>query len=219
MSRKRRVQPVAQIHHAHDSTEVLKMERLLLFTDAVFAIILTLLALEVRLPENANLHTAQGVVDALVGTTGRLAAYVLSFVVIAMIWNTHLRRYRYLTAVSGEVVGGNLLQLMLTGLIPFATSMIARSVQPLAIAFYAGTIALNILVGWVTWRFAISDPHRVSQQYTTAERREGDWRSLSTAAIFAVSIPMAFVAPVPAELWWAAQIPANLLIRRFVMRR
>ena len=204
-------------HHARDSAEVLKMERLLLFTDAVFAIIMTLLALDVRLPEGADLDSAQGVMDALTGSAAKIFAYALSFVVIAMMWNTHLRRYRFLTAIDGKIIAGNVLQLLLTGLIPFATSMIARNthgMQPLVVSFYAGVIVVNILVGWATWRIAISDPRRVSPELTATARRDSDWRSASTAAIFAASIPVAFQAPVIAMFMWTLQIPANMLIRR-----
>jgi uncharacterized membrane protein len=214
-------EPTAALHLAQDPAEVLTMERLLLFTDAVFAIIMTLLTLDVRLPEGADLNTAQGFIDALMGTASQFRAYALSFAVIAMLWNTHLRRYRYLTAVNGKIVVGTVLQLLVTGLIPFATSMIARgtqTTQPLVVCFYACVITLNILIGWVTWRIAISDPVRISSQFSAAARREGDWRTASTAAIFAGSMPIAFKAPVAAMWLWALQIPANILIRMLIAR-
>jgi uncharacterized membrane protein len=183
----------------------------------VFAIFMTLLALDVRLPDGADLHTSWGIIDALEATAGNFQAYALSFIVIAMMWNTHLRRYRYLTAVDGEIIAGTIFQLLLTGLIPFATSMIAQSTAPLVIAVYAGIITLNILVGWATWRIAIADPRRVTSQFTSAARREGDWRS-ACPAIFAVSIQIAFRAPVATMCFWALQIPANMVIRRWVAR-
>jgi uncharacterized membrane protein len=219
MKKKPSHQPAPSIHHEHDSAETLKMERMLLFTDAVFAIIMTLLALEVRLTDGADLKTTQGVINALLAASGNLAAYALSFVVTAMIWSTHLRRYRYVTAVSGRIIAGNIIQLLMTGIIPFATSMIARSTAPMVITFYAVIMSVNVLVGWVTWRIAIADTKHLSREFTPNMRREGDFRSLSVAALFILSIPIAFKSPTLAMLTWALQIPGNIIIQRVTVQR
>lgn len=71
--------------HPHDAATRLTMERLLLFTDAVFAIILTLLALEIRIPERAALRTSRDVSDTLILMGSQFGWYVLGFSVIALV--------------------------------------------------------------------------------------------------------------------------------------
>jgi uncharacterized membrane protein len=194
------------------------MERLLLFTDAVFAIIVTLLALEIRVPDGAALGSTQEVFETLSSMVPKFGAYALSFGVIAMVWNVHLRRYRYVIAVNSKVVTGNLLQLMVLGLVPFTTSMIAAHVNALTVSLYAAVMLLNVVIAWVTWLIASGNPSLVSSELTPKLKLEGNWRSGVAAGVFALSIGIAWWSPVAAMLSWALQIPANIIIGKAGLR-
>jgi uncharacterized membrane protein len=211
---KKRRAALPQPGHAHDSAEWLKMERLLLFTDAVFAIIVTLLALEIRLPDDAAIDSTQAVLHTLHQMQWKFGAYALSFAVIAMLWNVHLRRYRHVIAVNGKIVMGNMLQLMLVGLIPFVTSAIARGGNSMVVTLYAAVILANVLVSWVTWLLAVRNPAMVRADLTRAMIREGNQRATISALVFALSIAVAWWSPTVAMLSWALLIPANKVIDR-----
>jgi uncharacterized membrane protein len=190
------------------------MERLLLFTDAVFAIVVTLLALDIHLADNAQIQTNQAVLDTVSQMASKFGAYALSFIVIALLWNTDLRRYRYLVAVNGKFVAGKMLQLMLVGLIPFATSLIARSNNSLSVTIYAANIVAYALIAWGTWTIAARNPSLISPDLSAQVRRAENLRALSTALIFGVSIGIAWLSPTVGMLSWALQFPANRIIAR-----
>jgi uncharacterized membrane protein len=204
--------------HAHDTADWLKTERLLLFTDAVFAIIVTLLALELHFPDNWPVDSSRAVLDGLLRMGGKFGSYALSFAVIALMWNAHLRRYRYVLAVNSKIVAGNLLQLMIVGLIPFATSLLARRADSMVVSLYAAIILANVLISWGTWLIAARDPSLVRPELTKELRHEGNLRSSAVAVSFAASIAIAWWSPVLAMWSWALQIPMNMIITRMVSR-
>ena len=194
------------------------MERLLLFTDAIFAIIMTLLALDVRLPPGVPITSNREAWAALGEVVPAVGAYIISFLVVGTQWNIHLKRYRYLTAVDGRVVAGTMLQLLCVGLIPFATSLLAHRPNSVIVSLYAGVILASILIGWITWSIATSRPERLTAHLTPAARRELTCRSAVASSTFAVSIVIAWWDPVLAMFSWLLQIPANALVRRFIRR-
>jgi uncharacterized membrane protein len=198
---------------SHLAAERLKLERLLLFTDAVFAIIMTLLALEIRLPEGVPLHTQEQVLQALGQLIPAVMAYVISFSVIGLLWHAHLKRYRYVQFASGGVLFGSLVQLLLVGLIPVTTALLSRSVQPAVVITYAAIILLNIIVSSLTWNSAVRDPALADPELTPAIRRRENQRSLIAGGVFAASMVIACFSPVWAMVSWALQIPLNRLIR------
>jgi uncharacterized membrane protein len=208
----------ASLAPLRQSAAVLMIERLRLFTDAVFAIIMTLLALEIRVPDGALLNSTQGVLDALGDMLPRLGSYAISFFVVAMLWRAHLRRYCHLLTLSRAAVSGNLLQLLFVGLIPFATTMLNRSTNPLVVTIYALIIMANVLIAWLVWTLAIRDPARLSPEYTLAMRRESNWRSALASAVFAASAAIAWWSSEAAMYSWALLIPANRLVARLARR-
>jgi uncharacterized membrane protein len=95
----------------------LSARRLEAFSDAVMAVIITLLAFELRPPESASL---QAVGDALPG----FAIYILSFLFIAIYWNNHHHLLRATTAISGGVMWANMALLLCLSLIPVTAEWI-----------------------------------------------------------------------------------------------
>ena len=81
----------------------LGFERLIFFSDAVFAIAITLLIIEVRLPALPDHPTDADIVAALRATLPSIFAYVLSFATIGLYWLSHWRRWRFVpAAMSGR---------------------------------------------------------------------------------------------------------------------
>jgi uncharacterized membrane protein len=79
-------------------------EQILFFYDAVIAITITLLMLEVRLPVDAGELTDPELLDALLATYGKLLGYVISFLVIASFWISHHRKFHHIVRNDGMLV-------------------------------------------------------------------------------------------------------------------
>jgi uncharacterized membrane protein len=138
-------------------------DRLLMLSDGVFAIAITLLALDLRLPEGWD-----GSAGQLVSATGRpLVGYLFGFGLVGAFWFMHRRIFAQLAQVDLVITLLNLLLLGLVGLTPYIARMIAEAGPNRAIPFYLvavgavlGTIALIRLWGSVRPRLLHSGVKR-----------------------------------------------------------
>ncbi len=162
-------------------------ERMTFFSDAVVAIAITLLAIDLPVPRGEG--SAQ-VWDSLVANSFEYLAFLISFVVIANHWMVHHRVFRWVRRADPPVVGLNLFWLLLVVITPFLTKVITEGdLGFLRFALYAGaqalqacTMALIITVlagrGW----FAPGTPRPLTDR--------GYLRSLVVASGFLVSLPL-----------------------------
>lgn len=97
--------------------------RLEAFSDGVFAIIITLLVLEIGVPHVQNADT-KTIFEALYGILPKLTAFIISFVIIAVYWVSHHSIFSELKFVSGKILWYNLWILLLVCLLPFTTALI-----------------------------------------------------------------------------------------------
>lgn len=118
------------------------------FSDGVFAIAITLLVLEIHVPEpGSGEHLAR----ALVAQWPSYAAYVVSFLTIGIIWINHHVMIRRLRIVDHSVLIWNLLLLMCVGALPFTTALMAAYLkgsegESLAAAVYSGSFLVMTVV-------------------------------------------------------------------------
>ncbi|WP_250627513.1 TMEM175 family protein [Pinirhizobacter soli] len=111
-------------------------ERLILFSDAVFAIIITLLVLELRPPHSASWQ-------ALGSLWPSALSYAVSYLFLAIVWTNHHHVLRFAPTASPRLIWGNFAHLFSVSLMPFATAWIADSrLGAVPVAFYAGVFVL-----------------------------------------------------------------------------
>ncbi len=101
---------------------------MILFSDAVFAIVITLMAIEIHMPEFAKRPSQDEYFHSLLHILPTILAYVISFFFIGMIWYRHLKLFSYLKTYDGGLVIRNLFLLFCIGLFPFGASVISRPV-------------------------------------------------------------------------------------------
>lgn len=146
-------------------------DRLVFFTDAVFAISITLLVLDIRLPGTVDLDSNDAVWHALAGITPRILAYLLSFAVVGALWASHHRKYSDMSHHDRTFVRLTILTLMLVAFVPFPSSLIATSDTTPAVVLYSLTMATIGLVSAGTWSYAFRRGF-VSRPDRSAARRE-----------------------------------------------
>ena len=119
--------------------------RLEAFGDAVIAIVITIMVLELRPPEGSTLESLRPLAP-------KFLAYVLSFVMLAIYWNNHHHLFQAVQRVNGSVLWANLHLLFWLSLVPFATAWLGEGgIATYPVAFYgfvliAAAIAYTILV-------------------------------------------------------------------------
>src|SRR4051812_22287955 len=93
-----------------------QVERMILFSDAVFAIVITLMAIEIRLPETEHRITPDQVSSVLLRLLPAFTSYTISFVFIGIVWFQHLKIFSLLRSYDTGLVVRNLILLFFIGL-------------------------------------------------------------------------------------------------------
>lgn len=147
----------------------LRLHRLLFFADGVYAIAVTLLAVELILPKAAaDLH-GDALLKSLLESWPRVLAFLTSFVFIANFWVGHNMLFYRVKRFDGGLMWLALVQLLCIAFLPFPTSVVGAHVSdPVAQQFYFSSILLSGLVMWALWWYISSgrrlvDPELSSQ--------------------------------------------------------
>lgn len=199
---------------AADHSDPHGMERIVFFSDAVFAIAITLLALEIRLPAAENLLSDVELLSQLAEIWQKYLAYFISFMVIGVFWIAHHRKFRLIKRYDSRLMLLNLLFLMVIAFIPFPSSLISEYPGRSATNFYALTnIVGEVLLG-VIWWYA-SDHNRLTDPTLDGQAR---WKQfvnpIAAALVFAVSIGISVFSADLAKFSWILIMPAALYANR-----
>jgi uncharacterized membrane protein len=160
--------------------------RLEAFSDGVIAILITIMVLELRVPEQTDLAALQPLVPVFI-------SYVLSFVNLGIYWNNHHHLLQAATVVDGRVLWANLHLLFWLSLFPFATAWMGQDgFAPVPTAFYACVL----LAGAFAYTILVRALRAVPGQADTIRHASGvDRKGLASLAIYASAIVIALVAP------------------------
>jgi uncharacterized membrane protein len=137
-----------------DAEQTSALERVVFFSDAVFAIAITLLVIDLAVPDLPATASTQDIATALLAIAPRYFAFALSFAVIGAYWLTHWRRFQVISRVDQRLVVLNLALLGSVAFIPFPTALIAQFGDPLTTAIYALAIGVTGLLGSAEWLYA-----------------------------------------------------------------
>ena len=189
------------------------LERLVFFSDAVFAIAITLLALEIRLPATEQVMSEAMLRRALADLWPKYLSYVVSFLVIGAFWLGHHRKFRLIERYDRRLLWLNLLMLMTVAFIPFPTSVISEYGNTTGTIFYAASMAVSGLMLVALWSYASHHNRLVNPHLDRRQRRLETWRTLMVPAIFLLSIGIALFNDDLAKFSWILIAPASLLLR------
>ncbi|HEY2277493.1 MAG TPA: TMEM175 family protein [Streptosporangiaceae bacterium] len=192
-------------------------DRLVAFSDAVVAIAITLLALDLPVPTGA---TMSKFLSSVGNNTDHYVAFLISFVVIAAAWRRYHGVFRYIQRVDARVRNLNVLWLLTIILNPFATRLLTTpgpsSAGPRALqfGFYAllqvlSSAALLLMVHHVAAR-GLQAPDTPPLTET-----QNDWESYGVMLGFGLSIPLFFVT----SYAWVIWIVVPLLVGQVADRR
>jgi uncharacterized membrane protein len=169
------------------------VERLVFFSDAVFAIAITLLALEIRLPELHHVTTHK-LAKALLDLLPQFYGFAISFWIIAVYWIAHHRIFGYIRAYDRRLLVINLLFLMWIVLMPFSASLLGRyGANQLAEVVYFTHMILTSLSMALLWWYAARDRRLVDPDIDPFVIRYNYARILSLPVVFLFAIGISFI--------------------------
>jgi uncharacterized membrane protein len=190
------------------------LDRMVFFSDAVFAIALTLLALDLKLPTGIPPEELD---DALIAALPQLLAYALSFLIIARTWMHHHADFAGIVGFTVNLGRLNLALLFFIAMLPGPTSVLSEygdDPTPWPSVLYAANIAAVYLTMAAIWGYAkhagLMDQDTAAHRY----RRVLNAR-VAGAAVFLVSIPAAFAFNAWTPFLWLLLLPVSWLTRLF----
>lgn len=132
-----------------------QLERMILFSDAVFAIVITLMAIEIKIPETIELTEAT-LPHELKHLLPTLLAYTVSFGFIGSIWYQHLRMFSLLKDYDKGLVVRNMILLFFIGLFPFSATLISRAKgQMIPFFMYISMILCCVIAQYILYHYIV----------------------------------------------------------------
>ncbi|KQX65698.1 TMEM175 family protein [Angustibacter sp. Root456] len=163
----------------------MRTSRLEAFSDGVLAIIITIMVLELRVPEEPTLH-------ALAGSATGFLTYLLSFVYVGIYWSNHHHMFQVVERVNGGVLWGNLHLLFWLSLFPFTTAWVDESSFARTPVVVYGVNLLLAAIAYYSLQLAI---FRVRGGAGLREALGRDGKGKASPFLYLTGIGLAFVAP------------------------
>jgi uncharacterized membrane protein len=198
-----------------------ELERLIFFSDAVFAIVMTLLVLEVRVPEVPPDLAAAELPGKVLDLWPKFFSYVLSFLVIGIYWIAHHQTFRYVMSYDRTLLWLNLLFLLSISFIPFPTTLLGEYGEMLrfAVIFYAASVGMARLLLTLEWLYIVKGPIRTSEDLDRRLAKYHSFRGFAIPLVFLISIGISFFSLSLAVYSWVLLFVLDAVIWRLQRRR
>lgn len=165
-------------------TSLMSLSRFEAFSDGVFAIAATLLALEIRVADLSN-ATSQEVGRELLHLFPHLISYATSFIVIGVLWLNHHALFHFVKRVDRVSLTINLFLLMCIAFIPCSTAIVGKySHFPIVVSFYGLSLAITGLVYNALWLYVLN---RYIKSENLIQRH-----AIRQASIWSISYPICY---------------------------
>lgn len=193
-------------------------DRIVNLSDGVFAIAITLLILDIRVPDIPENMVSSQLPGALLSLWPKYLGYILSFVGISTFWIIHHSIFRTIRSYNRIILYLNLLFLMVVAFVPFPTSLLGEyGDHQLPVAIYAATLAVGRLLLTATHWYSTRNDQLLDEPQDPATVRFFLRRGLMIPAIFLFSIAISFLSVSVAICSWLVMLAVDAVVihRRF----
>lgn len=194
----------------------LELERIIFFSDAVIAIAITLLAVQVGLPANVALAD---VPDAIMKLVPQFGIYAMSFLIIGNYWVIHHRVFQHIRHYDTTLIWLNVLFLLFIAFLPVPSHIFGRfPTQQSAIIFFDVCLFFVGLSQTALWWYASSNHRLLTKSFSPALIRWGMVRSLVPPAVMLLSILLTYVSTTAAVISWILIWIGYVMLNRYYPR-
>jgi uncharacterized membrane protein len=196
-----------------------ELDRIVTFSDGVFAIAITLLVLNIETPEIPANLVAEDLPGRLLDLWPKLLSYVISFLVILTYWIAHHSIFSAIKGYDRKLIWLNSLFLMCVAFLPFPASLFGEyGDQPLVVAIYAGSLAITRLLLTAVWWYASSGRRLVDRDLDERTIKAYRLRGLAIPLIFLLSIFISFFSVSAALYSWVLLMVVDFVLFRLLRR-
>lgn len=180
----------------HPDKKQFQLERLILFSDAVFAIAITLLVIELKVPFIDKHHLTEAAFwDAFSNMWPKFGGFALSFFLIGLYWTIHHKIFGYVQNYNQKLLWLNLLFLFSIVLMPFSTAVYSEYSKPEYVhllspyAIYVFNICFICFMNFWLWAYITNPKNKLAESSISAITiRNGKARSVTLASVFLLSL-------------------------------
>jgi uncharacterized membrane protein len=186
---------------------ILGTERVLAFSDGVFAIVITLLVLEIKVPEIPAASVAAELPHALAEMLPTIVSHIISFVLLGIYWVGHHAMFTLIKRYDRTLLWLNIVFLMCVASMPFPTSLLIRySDQQISMAIYCSILTLAGLSAVAMWWHA-SRQYRLIDEHLRPEMIALTYRRVLIAPVtYVIALLVSFVSLTAAKLFLVVAI-------------
>src|SRR5258706_14063893 len=202
-----------------------QLERLILFSDAVFAIAITFLVIEIRIPDIHTDVTDKVLLNELGRLLPKFLGFFISFMLIGRYWTIHHRMFGFVTAYDGKLLFLNLVFLFFIALMPFSTGfyseytggdLLSKQLK-VPMTFYVLNYCCAGFMNHFMWRHVINPKNKLAEPpIDPLVAKLAKMRSLIVPFVFLSMLPVAYFSNVLIAVYVPLLIP--LIIRVFKKR-
>ena len=186
-----------QKHPDTDHKEKFQMERIALFSDAIFAIAITLLIIEIKVPELDGVEkNDRNLIISLLHSIPKFVGFFVSFFVIGLYWMAHHRLFRYVVRSNQKLLGNNLLFLLPIVMMPFSTAFLSEHYNTqlrVPLIVYTVNICFAGLCSYRLWKIVGSPRYELSQGLEKPILNYNTTRALTTPIVFIFVTLLSFI--------------------------
>lgn len=173
-----------------------ELERIIFFSDAVFAIAITLLVLDLRMPERLPGDADRQLVAGLAHLVPRFISYAISFWLIGLYWFVHHRTFRHIRRWDDGLIWLNLHFLFWVAFLPFPVALVGGwGDRPVPVAVYAGALLAMGVAQALIWRYAMKNRRLLDAGFDMAYARFIATRTWIAPAATLLVLLLAFWSP------------------------
>jgi len=188
---------------SQDGQPQLSKHRIEALVDGIFAVAMTLLVIELRLPEHAHLATEAALREALVELLPKLMSWLVSFFVLAIFWIANHRLYSYVRHADPGLLWLTILSLSGASLLPFASAVNGQFVSTTGQAVYTGVMIWLSVATLLVARHIHRHPGLCAHPMSLGAYRATMVRSFGVMSIAALALLIGYVAPGKANIVFA----------------
>ena len=201
-----------------------QLERMILFSDAVFAIAITLLVIEIKIPEEHEAVSDKKLLYALGHLIPKFIGFFISFMLIGIYWTVHHRMFGFVTNYTRKLLLLNLVFLFFVALMPFSTGFYSEYAGPdlirhqlkVPLTFYVLNFCCVGFVNYLMWVYITNPKNKVAEPpIDPMTAKISKFRAFVVPFIFLIMIPVAYLT----NVLFAVYIPMLIPIVLFIVRK
>ena len=171
----------------------LSSRRLEALGDALFAIVMTLLVLELRVPAAKDFISQQALIQKLIELTPNFLSFIISFAVLGIFWFGHRVQFHYIINSNRNLVWLNILFYLTISLIPFSAALLGRYPDmQISIIIYGVNLSIAVFVLYAHWIYGISNKHLCPNHVPVEIKREAKLQFLFAPLVYVMAIVVSF---------------------------